>query len=305
MVSIFAKIMMKQLEKNKDFPFTEENMNDVRSNFEKMTVKIKPAKNIAVEEIQIGNVHAEKYSVKSKNRNTRILLYLHGGGYFMGSAKAFTAYVSILCNKLCLHEAYSIDYRLAPENPYPAAIDDAYTAYSWLVEEKSIPAENIIIMGESAGGGLALALLHRIKTRGLSLPKAAICASAWTDLTLSGESIQTKAEEDPFFSVQNIETGAKFYLNGQDPKNPEISPLFADFEGFPPVFLQVGSRELLLSDTLSIAEKMEDHGVSVTLDVQEGMFHAFIIFYMIPMFRILMKELRHAMKNIQRFIENL
>ncbi|MHA1112380.1 MAG: alpha/beta hydrolase [Promethearchaeota archaeon] len=305
MVSLFAKIMMKQLEKNRDYPFSKEIVNEVRATFEKMTSKIKPAKGITVEEIQIGNISAEKYSGSPKDSNTGVMLYLHGGGYFMGSVSAYRAQVSILCKKLHLDEVYSIDYRLAPENPYPAALDDAFETYTWLLEEKFISPENIIVMGDSAGGGLALALLHRIKSRKLQQPKAVICLSAWTDLTLTSESMKTKVKEDPFFSVGNIETSAEFYLNGESPDNPEVSPIFADFSGFPPIFLQVGSRELLLDDTLTIAEKMKKQGVSVTVDVQEGMFHAFLIFYMIPIFRIMMHELRYAMKNVQRFVDNL
>jgi acetyl esterase/lipase len=233
------------------------------------------------------------------------MLYLHGGGYLFGSYIAYRSFLSNLCKKLDLQAAYCINYRVAPENPYPAGLDDAFFAYNWLLEEKSIPAENIIIMGDSAGGGLTLALLHRIGQQNLPQPKAAICLSAWTDLTMTSETLKTKLDEDPFFNIHNIEISALSYIGNDSPDNPEISPLFADFKGFPKIFLQVGSREVLLNDTLSIAEKMRNQGVSVTVDVHEGMFHAFLYFNTIPIIGKLTPEFRKAMKNIQSFVESL
>ena len=300
-------MIMKQMEKQKGHPFEIANVQEVRDGFENMTSKIKPARGVTVEEIQIGNIHAEKYSLKSKgskDNESGILFYLHGGGYFMGSCSGYRAFVTKLCKKL-KYEAVSINYPLAPEHPFPAGLDDAFTSYKWLLEEKSIPAEKIILMGDSAGGGLVLALLHRIKKQNLPKPKAAICLSAWGDLTLTSESFKTKEEEDPFFTVQQITVGAAAYVNGQDPKNPELSPLYGDFSGFPPVFLQVGTRELLLDDTLSIAEKMKKQGVSVTLDVWEGMWHAFLFFSMMPVIGNLIPEFKKAMNNVKKFVDGL
>jgi acetyl esterase/lipase len=271
---------------------------------ENMFLKMKPIKGITLEELQIGNVSAEKYSSNSEDTKSRVILYLHGGGYFSGSYKTHRRFVSILCKKLLLN-AYSINYRLAPEDPYPAGLDDAFFVYKWLLEERSIPAERIIIMGDSAGGGLALALLHRIGVGNLPQPKAAICLSPWTDLTLTSETFKTKVDEDVFFNVKNMEISTRAYLQKNSPKNPEISPIFADFNAFPPIFLQVGTREMLLDDSLVIAEKMKKQGVSVTLDVWEGMFHAFLIFISIPIIGKLIAENRQALKNVKRFIDTL
>ena len=208
-----------------------------------------------------------------------------------------------MCKKLHVN-AYCIDYRLAPENPFPAGLDDAFFVYKWLIEEESIPAENIILMGDSAGGGLALALLLRIKKHNLPIPKAAICLSPWTDLTLKSETMTSKIEDEVFFNIKNIEISAEAYLGNASPENPEVSPLFANFEGFPPVFIQVGSREILLDDSVKIAERMREQDVSVTLDVHEGMFHAFLFFAQIP-FIGNAREFRRAMKNIQEFVKGL
>jgi acetyl esterase/lipase len=297
-------MLMKKLEVQKDFIFDMKNVKEFREEFDKMFSKMKPVKGITLEEIQIGNISAEKYSLNSKDSNLKVMLYLHGGGYFSGSYISYRKFVSILCKKLHLN-AYSINYRLAPEDPYPAGLDDAFFAYKWLLEEKSIPAEKIIIMGDSAGGGLTLALLHRIGIQNLPQPKAAICLSAWTDLTLTSETLKTKVEQDVFFNMKNIETSTRAYLQTQSPENPEISPIFADFNGFPPIFLQVGTREMLLNDSLIIAEKMKRQGVSVTLDVQEGMFHAFLIFIAIPILGKLTPEFKQAMKNVKIFVDSL
>jgi monoterpene epsilon-lactone hydrolase len=304
MVSIFANMIMKKMEVQKDFIFDMKNVKEFRVEFEKMFLKMKPVKGITLEEIQIGNISAEKYSLNSHESTSRVMLYLHGGGYFSGSYKSHRRFVSILCKKLQLN-AYSINYRLAPEDPYPAALDDAFFAYKWLLEEKFIPAENVIIMGDSAGGGLTLALLHRIGIQNLPQPKAAICLSAWTDLTLTSETMKTKVEEDVFFNVKNLESSVIAYLQTESPENPEISPIFANFNGFPPIFLQVGSREMLLNDSLIIAEKMKNQGVSVTVDLWEGMFHAFLIFIAIPILGKMTPEFKKALKNVKRFVDSL
>ena len=303
MVSMFAKIIMKKMEVQKDFIFDMKNVKEFRVEFEKMFLKMKPAKGIALEEIRIGNNSAEKYS-NSEDSNSRVMLYLHGGGFFSGSYMSHRRFVSILCKKLNLN-AYSINYRLAPEDPYPAGLDDAFYAYKWLLEEESIPAEKMIIMGDSAGGGLALALLYRIRIQNLPQPKALICLSPWTDMTLTSETIKTKVDEDVFFNLKNLETSAIAYYQKESPENPEISPIFADFNGFPPIFIQVGTREMLLNDSLIIAEKMKNQGVSVTVDMWEGMFHAFLIFAAIPIIGKMTPEFKKALKNVQKFVESL
>ncbi|MFX1569303.1 MAG: alpha/beta hydrolase [Promethearchaeota archaeon] len=304
MVSMFANMIMKKMEVQKDFIFDMKNVKEFREEFDKMFSKMKPAKGITLEEIQIGNISAENYMLNSDDSNSTVMLYLHGGGYFSGSIISYRRFVSILCKKLNLN-AYSINYRLAPEDPYPAGLDDAFFVYKWLLEEKSIPAENVIIMGDSAGGGLTLALLHRIGIQNLPQPKAAICLSPWTDLTLSSETYKTKVEEDVFFNEKNMESSAKAYLQTHSPENPEISPIFADFNGFPPIFLQVGTREMLLDDSLIIAEKMKKQGVSVTVDLWEGMFHAFLVFSAIPFIGKLTPEFRKALKNVRKFVDSL
>ena len=266
---------------------------------------MKKTRSVIIEKLQIGTIPAEKHTLKNlKVPDPMIMLHLHGGGYFSGSAEMYRAFVSNLCKKLQVH-AYSISYRLVPEHPYPAALDDAFTAYKWLLEEKSIPAERIIILGDSAGGGLALALLHRIGKKSLAQPKCAISISPWTDLTLSNDSYVANRENDAFFNFANLEEGARLYIGKDSAENPEISPIFADFSSFPPIFLQVGSTEMLLNDSTVIAEKMKKQGVSVKVDVWDGLFHDFPIFSRMPIIGKLTPEFKQAIKNMKLFIDNL
>ena len=260
---------------------------------------------VKIEKLQIGTIPTEKHTLKNiKVPDPMIMLHLHGGGYFSGSAEMYRAFLSGLCKKFQVH-AYCISYRLVPEYSYPAALDDAFTAYRWLTEEKSIPAEKIIILGDSAGGGLALALLHRIGQSSLTQPKCAICISPWTDLTLSFDSYKYNRENDAFFNFTNLENAAKLYIGNDSAENPEISPIFGDFSSFPPVFLQVGSTEMLLNDSTVIAEKIKEQGVSVTIDVWEGLFHDFPIFSRMPVIGRLAPEFRQAINNMKRFLDNL
>src|SRR4051794_17800080 len=166
------------------------------------------------------------------------VLYFHGGGYALGSAAASVNLAADVARR-SRTAVYTVDYRLAPENPFPAAVDDALAAYRGLLD-RGIPAEAITVSGESAGGGLALALLIAIKDAGLAQPAAAAVLSPWADLTQSGRSYETKAAVDPALTRQALATRADDYLAGADPRSRLASPLFADFRGLPPLLIQAG-----------------------------------------------------------------
>ena len=293
------------MRKGKDYEFDfddPEAIENFRKTLARMFSIMRKARGVNIEQLQIGNILAEKHTLKSETPESITLLHLHGGGYFSGSAKDYRAFASSLCKKLQV-QVYSISYRLVPEHPFPAALDDAYFAYKWLLEEQSIPAEKIIILGDSVGGGMTLALLHRLSKLGLPQPKCAICLSPWTDLTLTNESYLTNRENDDFFNYTNLVNAAKKYKGEESADNPEISPIFADFKDFPPIFLQVDSTEMLLDDSLVIAEKMKKQGVSVTVDVLNGMFHDFTAFSRMPIMRFA-PEFKQAIKNIMEFIDS-
>lgn len=191
------------------------------------------------------------------------LLYFHGGAYVVGSAACSVNLVSDIARRTGA-AAFTVDYRLAPENPFPAAIDDAMAAYKALIDQ-GVGPESIALVGESAGGGLTLALLLAIEDAGLSQPSAAVVLSPWVDLTQSGPSMETRAEQDPSLTRQGLQTRARDYLAGADPRNPLASPLYADLRGLPPLLVQVGSSEILLDDALQIASRAAHADVSVTL----------------------------------------
>ena len=205
-------------------------------------------------------------------REDAVLLYLHGGGYVIGSPRSHRHLAESLARSAgiaCLLP----DYRLAPEHPFPAAVDDALAAYRSLVERRKIAPGRIAVAGDSAGGGLAVATLLAIRSAGLPMPGAAVCISPWTDLTCSAPSYQTKAATDPLVALPGITAMARDYLGSADPRTPLASPLFADLRGLPPLLIHVGSEEVLLDDASRLAERARAAGVDATLEVWEGMIH--------------------------------
>lgn len=204
-----------------------------------------------------------------------VVLQLHGGGYIGRIRNAYRDFAVLYSQMEGYRKVLSIDYRVAPQNPYPAALEDAYAAYQWLLDV-GYGGGQIILAGDSAGGGLALALSMYLRDRGLPLPKCMVLMSPWTDLTASGESYTDNYEKDPLFG----NTRESMIYNGEyvadhDPEDPYVSPLFGDFAGLPPMLFQVGSIEMLLSDTLSAAGKAREAGCEVEQTTYEGMFHVF------------------------------
>ncbi len=226
----------------------------------------------------------------------RALLQLHGGGYVASMRNAYRNFAVCYSELGRKMPVLTIDYRVAPENPYPAALLDAVSAYRWLLEE-GYPASRIVVAGDSAGGGLALALALYLKDQGEKLPAGIIAMSPWTDLTASGESYQTNYERDPLFGkTRDSLIYNREYVGLEDPRNPYISPAFGDFCGFPPMLIQAGSYEMLLSDSVTVARKAKDHGVKVRLHIYDGMFHVF------QMAMQLMPESRQAWKEVEKFL---
>lgn len=206
----------------------------------------------------------------------RVLLYLHGGGYTIGSPLAYRELATQLA-KAAGSALFVPDYRLAPENPYPAAPEDAMAAYRGLLDLGYAPAD-IVVAGDSAGGGLTLSLLVAIRDAGLGLPARAVLFSPWLDLGFSGKSMSTKAAADPSLDQPGLAAAAAWYLNGQSADTPGASPLFADLTGLPPLLIEVGEAEILLSDATRLADLAAEAGVEVTLHVWPGLPHVFGLF---------------------------
>ncbi|WP_168879455.1 alpha/beta hydrolase [Rhizobium sp. P28RR-XV] len=246
---------------------------EARPMFDAMFVATPAEEDVQVEAATVGGIAGSWLRVASA-RPGACILYLHGGGYVLGSAQAFTSFVGQIAARVGA-DAFVPDYRLAPEHPFPAAIDDAVAAYRGLVSEG---AERAVVVGDSVGGGLTLALLSILaadKTKGMVQPVGAAVMSPWTDLTLTGESFETRAEADPICTRGVLRGFSEMYLQGQDATLPDASPLYAPLNGLPPIRIDVGDNEVLLSDAIHYAERAQAAGVEITLTVWEGMPHVF------------------------------
>jgi len=222
--------------------------------------------------VELGGVRAIEVTAGGGEPSGTVL-YFHGGGYALGSAAASVNLAADVARRAGT-TVYTVDYRLAPEHPFPAAVDDALAAYRGLLD-RGVPAESIAVSGESAGGGLALALLIAIKEAGLPQPTAAAVLSPWADLTQSGRSYRTRAALDPALTREALSTRADDYLAGTDPRSRLASPLFADLRGLPPLLIQTGTFEILLDDAVRLAAKAADDDVAVTLQTFPGAPHVF------------------------------
>lgn len=251
------------------------------------------------DKIEFENLVMEYLKPEEKSSG-KVILQLHGGGY-IGPMKNVYRRFAVNYSELCKGvDVLTIDYRVAPEEPFPAALEDAVTAYEWLVEEKNYESKNIIVVGDSAGGGLALALCLYLKDNRISLPAGIVVMSPWNDLTNSGTSYIENYEIDPLFgkTTNNMLYGSA-YIGENDPHNPYISPIYGDFTEFPPMLMQVGTHEVLLSDTLTVAEKAKKQKVKVKLSIYEGMFHVF------QMAGDLIPESKAAWKEVGSFINRI
>ena len=208
-----------------------------------------------------------------------VVLYFHGGVYVMGDA-ALAAELASQVGRRTQAKVISVDYRLAPEYPYPAAVDDALAAYEALLHDGVAPAD-IILAGESAGGGLAIATLVNARDHGLPLPAAAFVMSPYADLTLAGTTIETRREVDPLLSREALQARIPDYTSGQDPSLGLISPIFADLSGLPPLIIQAGTHEVLLDDALRLAREAATADVEVTVNITPGVPHVFQAYHLL------------------------
>jgi len=225
--------------------------------------------------VSAGGVPAEWVAAPGAAED-RAVLYLHGGGYVMGSINTHREMAARL-SRAAGARVLVLDYRLAPEHPFPAAVDDATAAYRWLLAQNLKPAR-VAVAGDSAGGGLALATLVAIRDAKLPLPAAGVCISPWTDMEGTGGSMTTKAKVDPVVQKDMLLNMAKLYLGQKDPKTPLAAPLHADLRGLPPLLIQVGASETLLDDATRVAERAKAAGVKVDLEVWDEMIHVWHLF---------------------------
>lgn len=231
---------------------------------------------------------------RPESRDKHHVFYLHGGGYIAGSVLHYRDFLWRIATATRSH-VLCVAYRLAPEHPFPAATDDAMTAYRWLLAA-DIDPRNIVMMGDSAGGGLVLATLLRLRDEGIALPAAAVLLSPWTDLAMSGNSFNSNARSDPMLRPEAVRYAAETYLAGSDPRNPYASPLYGDPTGLPRSLIQVGSDEIQLDDSVRMADKMRAAGCHVDLQIWPRMPHAW------HLFASYLPESKRAIEQIGAFV---
>lgn len=250
-------------------------LEQMRAGWDGIFADVKPTVGATSEAVDAGGVRAEWITAPGAAPD-RVILYLHGGGYVLGSIDSHRD----LCERYSRASGarvLSLDYRLAPENPFPAAVDDATAAYRWLLSE-GISPNHIAIAGDSAGGGLAFATLVALRDAGTPLPACATPISPWVDLEATGESMVSRAEVDPMVQKDMIQQMGQTYIGSGNPRDPLAAPLHADLKGLPPLLVHVGSRETLHDDAARMVEKAKASGVDVTLDVWEGQIHVWHVF---------------------------
>jgi len=272
MASEQMKAIAAMIRANRDSAPLDASLAERREGMEVMQGGLPLPEDLHLEDVTVGGRPAQWVRVTGA-REDRTILYLHGGGYVMGSLNTHRELMARL-SRSTQARVLGLDYRLAPEDPFPAAVDDAEAAYRWLLEQGA-PAAAILIAGDSAGGGLAVATLLRVRDAALPLPAGAVLFSPWTDLTASGESIQTRADTDPMIAPDGIRETAALYHGASDPRDPFVSPLFADLTGLPPLLVQAGDDEILLDDATRLAANAARDGVSAELQIWPGAFHVF------------------------------
>ncbi|AMN38797.1 alpha/beta hydrolase [Rhodoplanes sp. Z2-YC6860] len=250
-------------------------------------------KNTKATALDAGGVSALRV-VRPESRDGYHVLYLHGGAYVFGSPSLYRNLLWRIA-RATRAQVLFVNYRLAPEHPFPAALDDAVTAYRWLLADGADPSR-IIIMGDSAGGGLAVSALLRLRDAGIALPAATVMMSPWTDLAVTGESNRVNAASDPLLEPEQARYIARLYLAGADPRSPDASPLYGDPAGLPRSLIQVGSDEIMLDDSVRMAQKMRAAGVDVELEVWPLMPHAWHVF------AGFLPESRRAIEKIGTFV---
>jgi acetyl esterase/lipase len=264
-----------------------------RARIDEVAAVYPPAPDLRFTAVDAAGVPCE-WSIAPGSDESRVLMYCHGGGYCSGSIRSHRGMVGET-GRAAGVRTLAVEYRLAPEHPFPAALDDALAVYGSLLAQGIAPAR-IAIGGDSAGGGLTLALMTRLRDTGRPLPGCAWLVSPWTDLQMTGASIAGKSAVDPLIQRAYLQELADAYLGGADPANPLVSPLHADHAGLPPLLVQVGSAETLLDDAVRIAGRAGAANVAVTLEIWPDMIHAW------HLWAAQLADGRHAIASAGAFI---
>ncbi len=273
--NILVKASLRAL-KMRSFFSGKDNFTVIRKGFDDACASMPPQSGVSFKTATIANMNCE-WALPQKRDNQRVILYFHGGGYCIGSIKSCRG----LCSRLA-HDAgravLTFEYRLAPEMPYPAALQDAVSVYQWLLDADYDP-ENISFAGDSAGGGLMLSTMLYLRDKNMPMPACANAFSPWTDLTASSHSLVRNAKIDPFIDAESVQNWAKYYATNQDLTKPYLSAVFGEYYGFPPLMIQVGTEETLYDDSVRTVERIRATGGFVRFDIYPDMVHVFQAFW--------------------------
>ena len=251
-----------------------QSIEEIRAGFEKLLENFNPEPDVQFESFKVSRIPLMRCFAKKPDKK-RAILFFHAGAYNAGSSFSHRDLMARISKASDL-PVIGVDYRLAPENPFPAAFEDALLAYRHFLQEGYSPSD-IILAGCSAGGGLILSLMQHLKKENEPLPAGAVCICPWVDLTCTGNSISSNQGKD-ILSKARLESSAALYCGSNDKKDPLISPLYGNLTGLPPLFIQIGDRELLLDETKSLVKKAIAQGVSVELEIWPEMFHTWQLF---------------------------
>jgi epsilon-lactone hydrolase len=265
-----------------------------RRNLELFSKLIPRLKNVSYRQENLGNIPAQWITPK-KVQSDKLLYYLHGGGYLVGSMNTHRRLVSKISREAGIR-AVGINYRLAPEHVFPAAVEDSVNGYQILLEKGYSP-DKIVIAGDSAGGGLAISTLVSLKEKGLPMPAAAVCLSPWTDLEATGKTNINGCED--ILDYSKVKLVAQLYTGNKNLRHPLASPIYADLSGLPPLYIQVGSSEVLLDDAVRLHKKALAYGVNSLLEEWKGLFHVW------HAYDFILPEASTAIKKIAAFINNV
>lgn len=268
---------------------------DRRAAMEAMQASLPMPDDVKMSDILIDGIPS-RWIVAPNARQDAYVIYFHGGGYVMGSLNTHQELMGRISDA-CRARVLGVDYRLAPEHEFPAAVDDGVKSYEWLIKQGADPSR-IMVAGDSAGGGLAIAALLTLRDSGRSLPAGAFLFSPWTDLTASGDSANTRAEADPMITIPALLDIAKTYYGNANPENPLVSPLFAELAGLPPLLIQVGDAEVLLDDASRLAARAKLAGVTTHYQVWPDAFHVFQAVPHLP-------EASDALRKLSQFYNDI
>lgn len=288
LVRLLSKQMFKRISPGSDIP-------TVRNSWEELAARNKPVAGTRLRHATIAGVECD-WLVPPGCEDAPVLYYLHGGAYVMGSSKTHRAMVSHIATRSGMR-ALLPNYRLAPEHRFPAGLEDCVIVYRQLLANDIDPTQ-IVIAGDSAGGGMSVATLLSLRDAGDPLPSAAVLLSPWLDLAGAGESAVSRADHDPWFNAEDMPQGSALYCDPEQFHDPLVSPVYADVHGLPPMLIQVGDHEILLSDATRMADKLSAAGGEVTLQVWPDMWHVFQYFIG------RMPESKRAIRHIARYLRD-